>query len=235
MDRAPSTVVPSTAVPSVVPRTAAVRSRPERLPGLLVMLLRLAKQHVLVVIGEADLATAGQLRGHLTRALAEQPPSLLVDLSALDFCDLLGLDALRDATRHAEAVNVSMSFRGMSPQLAWLHASYPLAGQPRPADQTRVRSFGTDSHMPAGQPPAPHPAPPLAPATVRHRSSAARFGPIYAAVQPRSSGLRVHAVPATDTTRSALCGSPVRRALSAWDGRHPAACPDCTEVLAEQE
>lgn len=99
-----------------------------RLPGLLVMPLRAAEQHVLVVVGEADLATAEQLRGHLSDALAGQPPSLLVDLAGLDFCDLSGLDALHDATRQASAAGVSVTLRGMSPQLEWLHRTFPPRG-----------------------------------------------------------------------------------------------------------
>ena len=97
------------------------------------MRLRAAQQHVLVVVGQADLASAEQLRDDLTDALAGQPPCLLVDLAGLDFCDLSGLDALHDAARRAHAAGVELTFRGMSAQLAWLHRTFPPRDLPEPA------------------------------------------------------------------------------------------------------
>ncbi len=79
----------------------------------------------MVVVGEADLNTAGQLGARLIDALGAEPTSLVVELGALDFCDLSGLDALHDAARTASEAGVSLTFRGMSPQLAWLHATFP--------------------------------------------------------------------------------------------------------------
>ena len=96
------------------------------------MRLRAAQQHVLVVVGQADLATAEQLRDDLTDALAGQPPCLLVDLAGLDFCDLSGLDALHDAAQQAHAAGVQLTFRGMSTQLAWLHRTFPPHDLPEP-------------------------------------------------------------------------------------------------------
>lgn len=89
------------------------------------MRLRTAEQRVLVVLGDADLATADQLRDQLTGALTGQPPSLLVELAGLDFCDLSGLDALHDAARQAHAAGIQLTFRGMSAQLGWLHRTFP--------------------------------------------------------------------------------------------------------------
>ena len=111
-----------------------------RPPGLMVMALRAAEQHVLVVIGEADLHTAGQLRRQLIDALWAEPPSLLVELGALGFCDLAGLDALHDAARAAQDAGVTLTFRGMSPQLTWLHRTFPPRGpglSPSPPVQAR--------------------------------------------------------------------------------------------------
>ena len=107
-------------------------SQRQPVPGLLVMRLRAAEQHVLVVVGQADLTTADQLRDDLTDALTGQPPSLLVDLAGLDFCDLSGLDALHDAARQAHAAGVQLTFRGMSAQLAWLHRTFPPHDLPGP-------------------------------------------------------------------------------------------------------
>ena len=96
------------------------------------MRLRAAEQHVLVVVGQADLATADQLRDDLTDALTGQPLSLMVDLAGLDFCDLSGLDALHDAAQQAHAAGVQLTFRGMSTQLAWLHRTFPPHDLPQP-------------------------------------------------------------------------------------------------------
>ena len=106
-------------------RAAAAPGAPGPPAGLMVMALRAAEQHVLVVVGEADLHTAGQLRTQLIEMLAVQPPSVLVDLAALEFCDLSGLDALHDAARAADDTGIALTFRGMSPQLAWLHRTFP--------------------------------------------------------------------------------------------------------------
>lgn len=123
---------------------AASPARQDRSSELVVMPLRAAEQHVLVVVGEADLHTAGQLRMQLIDMLQEQPPSVLVELGALEFCDLAGLDALHDAARAARDAGIVLTFRGMSVQLAWLHhtflpssllppASAPGVSQPVPA------------------------------------------------------------------------------------------------------
>ncbi len=97
---------------------------------LTVMVLRAAEQHVLVVVGEADLHTAGQLRAQLIEMIRAEPPSVLVELGALEFCDLSGLDALHDAARAAHDAGVALTFRGMSPQLSWLHATFPAPHDP---------------------------------------------------------------------------------------------------------
>lgn len=117
----------SSAVGAVAaPPAAAAGSRVSTRPTwLMVMPLRAAEQHVLVVLGEADLSTADQLRGELIGALGVRPPALLVELGALQFCDLSGLDALHDAARAAAYAGVSMTFRGMSPMLEWLDRTFP--------------------------------------------------------------------------------------------------------------
>lgn len=106
---------------------AVDRGPPSGGAWLLVMPMRAAGRHVLVVVGEADSSTADQLRAELVAALAARPPSVLVELSGLDFCDLAGLDALHDCARAAADAGVTLAFRGMSPQLAWLHRTFPPA------------------------------------------------------------------------------------------------------------
>ena len=89
-------------------------------PGLEVVVLRAAEQDVLVVVGEADTATAALLYEQLLRALPAPPRPVVVELGALVFCGLSGLDALRDVERSAVAAGVPLSFRGQSAQLLWL-------------------------------------------------------------------------------------------------------------------
>ena len=127
----------------VLPAAAQVPGAQQPVPGPLVMRLRAAEQHVLVVVGQADLATAELLRDDLTDALAGQPPSLLVELAGLDFCDLSGLDALHDAARQAHAAGVQLTFRGMSAQLAWLHRTFPARDLPEPGSPQALASTPT--------------------------------------------------------------------------------------------
>ena len=109
--------------------------------GLLVMRLVAAEQHVLVVLGEADLHTARPLRDQLVEMLPGPPLSVLVELAGLEFCDLAGLDALHDACRAAQHAGVTLTFRGMSERLSWLHRTFPPRGpapQPSAGRSARV-------------------------------------------------------------------------------------------------
>lgn len=48
----------------------------------------------------------------------------------------------------------------------------------------------------------------------------------------RSSATDVlHAVPDTDTTRSAVCGARIRTPKASWDMSSPRSCPDCVAAL----
>lgn len=82
---------------------------------------------MLVVTGEADISNSDELRGLLIEASAAATSDLVVDLVDLDFCDLSGLDALRDAAEVAAAGGVGMAFRGVSAQLRWLDGTFPVA------------------------------------------------------------------------------------------------------------
>jgi anti-sigma B factor antagonist len=79
---------------------------------------------VVVVAGEADCLTAPQLRDQLTAALAYGPRSLILDLTDLVFCNLLGLRALLDVIETARQGGVDVAMRGMSRQLSCLHRRY---------------------------------------------------------------------------------------------------------------
>lgn len=121
----------STLSSSTTRTVPAPRRAPEApSPGLVLIPMRSDREHVLVVVGEADVQTAPALRATIIAMLTAQPPAVLVELAALDFCDLHGLDALHDAAQAALAVGVSLTLHGMSHQLTWLLATYP---SPRPA------------------------------------------------------------------------------------------------------
>ena len=96
----------------------------------------------LVVLGEADLATAGQLRHALLEAVASTPVAVVVDLAGLEFCDLPGLDALHDGLDAAQAARVPMTVRGMSAQVAWLHRTFPRRRPRRRGKATTVSVAG---------------------------------------------------------------------------------------------
>lgn len=95
---------------------------------LMVMTLTAPEEHVVVVVGEADVSTAGHLRDQIVAALAARPAAMRVQLDGLDFCDSRGLEALYDAARAAVEAGVPFSFEGASPQLAWLQRTFPPAG-----------------------------------------------------------------------------------------------------------
>ena len=133
VERPPSPVAP-TVTPSEVP--APRRAPAPSTPGLVLVPLRSGASHVLVVIGEADVKTAPQLRATLVSLVAARPSSLVVELAALEFCDLHGVDALRDAERAAAAAGVVLTLRGTSPALTWLLASCPDRCGPSTVDVT---------------------------------------------------------------------------------------------------
>ena len=94
-------------------------------PGIAVLALRAAEQDVLVVLGEADIATAQLLFDQLLQALPAPPRPVTVELGPLTFCDVSGSDALRDVARAAEVAGVALTFRGQSTPLQWLQRNLP--------------------------------------------------------------------------------------------------------------
>jgi anti-anti-sigma regulatory factor len=84
------------------------------------------RQSVMVVAGEVDISNAGTLRERLVAASVSGSPPLVVDLVDLEFCDLNGLDAMREAAAIAETAGVGMTFRGMSRRLRWLDGTFPF-------------------------------------------------------------------------------------------------------------
>jgi anti-sigma B factor antagonist len=56
---------------------------------------------VVVVRGEIDLSSVGKVRDQLDRALSESPETVVLDLSAVTFCDSSGARAVVGAHRRA--------------------------------------------------------------------------------------------------------------------------------------
>ena len=225
--------------PSVAP--------PHRPPGLMVLPLRAAEQHVLVVIGEADLHTAESLRVQIVELLWSEPASVLVELGALEFCDLHGLSALYDVARAADEAGIVLSFRGMSAQLRWLASTFPPR-DPQPGlpqallnDGAALRSGpgpGTSGARSTTHPPTASPEPPASPDPGRPAGGGpprrSRHAP-NSYLSARGGGRKqvgdalAHAVPVSDTTRSAVCGVRVWPARQAWTDAGPDRCPDCVQ------
>ena len=79
--------------------------------GLAVLPRRAEDEDVLVVVGEADLSTAQLLYDELVQSLPAPPRTAVVELGALGFCDLRGLDALRAAAAAARTAGVCLTSR----------------------------------------------------------------------------------------------------------------------------
>jgi anti-anti-sigma factor len=77
---------------------------------------------VIVLTGDADLSTSAQLRDQLGAAVSQAPEQLVVDVSDVAFLDLSGLDVLYEVALAALALGGTVSVRGLSPLLWWLHA-----------------------------------------------------------------------------------------------------------------
>ena len=107
--------------------------------GLAVFALQAAEQDVLVVVGEADIATAQHLYDEVVQVLPTSPRPVVVELGALTFCGVAGVDALRDIARAAEVAGVALAFRGQSRQLQWLQRTVPASSRPAQPCASAVR------------------------------------------------------------------------------------------------
>jgi anti-sigma B factor antagonist len=64
---------------------------------------RSAGETVLVLSGEIDMATAGELRAATTNAMSEAPGRLVLDFAEVTFCDSQGLSTLISLHREVGA------------------------------------------------------------------------------------------------------------------------------------
>ncbi|WP_406053504.1 STAS domain-containing protein [Streptomyces sp. NBC_01077] len=69
--------------------------------------------------GELDIATAPLLDRAVSSALAAGPDLLCLDLTALAFCDVTGLHALRRLTDQTHAAHTRLHLAGLHPRLRY--------------------------------------------------------------------------------------------------------------------
>lgn len=112
----------ATATLSPVPTTHSM--------GLTVAQVANGPQLEMVVAGEADICTSEHLRTELLSGLRSPPAAVVVDVSALTFCDLSGLDALHAVSLFAIRAGIPLTFRGMSTVLTWLDCTFPHPSLP---------------------------------------------------------------------------------------------------------
>jgi anti-anti-sigma factor len=67
---------------------------------------------LVTVVGEIDLATAGELGDHLVAALHEAGPDVVLDLSQVTFMDSTGLKVLLAAHRRAQLAGGHLALAG---------------------------------------------------------------------------------------------------------------------------
>src|SRR5579875_2208871 len=76
-------------------------------PPLRTASLRLGDETILLLTGELDLATVGDVTVAADKCLSHKPALLSVDVGGLDFCDCAGLRALRQAKTWAHEAGVA--------------------------------------------------------------------------------------------------------------------------------
>lgn len=80
----------------------------------------LTGEAVASIDGELDVATAGMAVRYVTRVIDHHHGPVIVDLTALRFCDAGGLSALLQIARHAEQGNHEFRMACASPALVKL-------------------------------------------------------------------------------------------------------------------
>lgn len=88
--------------------------------SLRVLLTQAASRTRVSLVGELDLATAGQLRPLVDALLDTRARRVQVDLSLLSFCDASGLTGLLDLHHRLGAAGVRLTLTGLSPMMGRL-------------------------------------------------------------------------------------------------------------------
>ena len=73
---------------------------------------------LLAVDGELDYHTAPRLRAGLDEVPMQTGGGLVIDLSALTYCDSTGISVLVSAYHQAKAAGVALALAGMNPDIA---------------------------------------------------------------------------------------------------------------------
>lgn len=98
---------------------------PSRRPVLEAVPVDSGDQVILVLVGDLDMSTDEVLRQAVADALGRHPASLALDVSALAFCDVRGLRALRWTLTRARAERIAVRILAADDQLRHL---FTLAG-----------------------------------------------------------------------------------------------------------
>ncbi|GHF94496.1 hypothetical protein GCM10017567_06210 [Amycolatopsis bullii] len=106
-----------------VPRPRDPRSRP---PTSFAM-TRVGEASVVVAAGEIDLMVTARLAALLAEELRRQPPALICDMSAVEFCAARALTILIDTTADAAVKRVPFAVAGRSHALLRPIAALDLA------------------------------------------------------------------------------------------------------------
>lgn len=77
-----------------------------------------AEGAVITLDGEIDISSAAEIRAAVTECLRKpQPESLVIDLSAVTFCDCSGVEVLEWAQSRAETGRARFGLSGVDPRL----------------------------------------------------------------------------------------------------------------------
>jgi anti-sigma B factor antagonist len=94
---------------------------------------RTANDAVLVLTGEIDLATAGDLRAATDRSMREPPGRVVLDFAGVTFCDSQGLSVLISLNRDVTAAGGRLvlanvgDFMGRLLEITGLRAAFEVA------------------------------------------------------------------------------------------------------------
>jgi anti-anti-sigma factor len=101
---------------SLQPEPRLSKPRPD-VPVLQVLPSREDGQVVLTLVGEIDVTTAGVVPAAARDCLRGRPARLSLDLRAVNFCDVAGVRALRQARREALAARAEFRIIAPGPML----------------------------------------------------------------------------------------------------------------------
>ena len=93
---------------------------------------RTATDAVLLLVGEIDMATAGELRAATTRTIQSPPDRVVLDFGGVTFCDSQGLSTLISLNREVSAAGSTLvlanvgDFMGRLLEITGLRAAFTV-------------------------------------------------------------------------------------------------------------